>query len=241
MRSLVLDIGNSSLKAGVFHDQELIRTDSSKTHSVKFLSKLIDEYRLEYSILSSTAVCKPEVIDFLKSATKFHEVSHEMKFDFDIKYSTPHTLGRDRIAGVAGARYIFPNDNLLVVDAGTCVTYDIIDKHNNYLGGSIHPGISMRLKALHTFTGKLPLIKRREAFQLIGNSTEEAILSGVLTGILMETDGMLNAYKKEYDELKVIVTGGDLSFFVNRLKNKIFALPNLVLVGLNKILTDNAS
>lgn len=240
MRSLVLDIGNSSIKAGVFYNQELIRTEKSRSNPIAFLSKIIEDYNIEYAILSSTAVCKQDMIEFLKEKTQFFELSHEMKFDFDIKYTTPHTLGRDRIAAVAGARYLYPNGNLLVIDAGTCITFDIVDVHNNYLGGSIHPGISMRFKALNTFTGKLPLIRRNEDYSLIGNSTEQAILAGVQMGVVKEMDGMIDAYISQFDELKVIITGGDISFFVNRLKNQIFALPNLVLVGLNKILTDNA-
>ncbi len=124
--------------------------------------------------------------------------------------------------------------NILVIDAGTCITYDFIDKTKKYLGGSISPGISMRLKALNNFTDKLPLVERKDWNGLIGKSTEEAILAGVYNGILHEMDGIIDEYNKEYKQLITIITGGDSNFFGSKLKNEIFAVSNLIHIGLNE-------
>ncbi len=155
------------------------------------------------------------------------------------RYKTPETLGKDRLALAVGAVTKFPGENILAIDAGTTITYEFITNNNEYLGGAISPGIKMRFKALNNFTGKLPLITEIETDHLIGHDTKTSIQSGVLNGVIKEIDGIIDEYKNRFGALKVLVTGGDYIYFVKKLKNSIFATPNLVLEGLNKILIFN--
>jgi type III pantothenate kinase len=156
-----------------------------------------------------------------------------------IKYATPETLGVDRIAGVCGAQQKFPGEPCLVIDAGTCITYDFINHDGEFLGGAISPGMMMRFQAVHTFTSKLPLVSRPEKVVLIGDSTETCIQSGVIHGIVEELNGTIRRYQEEFAGLRVILCGGDARFFENNLKGAIFAVPELVLSGLNSILNYN--
>ncbi len=191
--------------------------------------------------MTSTAHYDKEIDDFLERHFFYIRLSHKTELPIINKYATPKTLGKDRLAGVVAASALYAKKNVLVIDAGTCITFDFINNDREYLGGSIHPGITMRFKALNNFTDKLPLIKRSSDFELIGNSTEKAILTGVLYAVLKEIQGMIEDYMGKYNDLTIIFTGGDASFFVSRLKNKIFAHPNLVLEGLNEILRYNAA
>jgi type III pantothenate kinase len=156
-------------------------------------------------------------------------------------YATPLTLGVDRLAGVCGAQQIFPLQHCLVIDAGTCITYDFLDKEGKYYGGGISPGLKMRFQAVHTFTAKLPLVTPKGHVPLIGNSTESCIQSGVVNGVLAELDGIIDQYGKKFEGLRVILCGGDAMFFENQLKASIFASPELVLIGLNSILNYNVN
>ncbi|MGZ4038048.1 MAG: type III pantothenate kinase, partial [Bacteroidia bacterium] len=149
--------------------------------------------------------------------------------------------GSDRLAASVGAFGLYPGQDTLVVDAGTCVKYNFTNRNNEYLGGAISPGLQMRFKAMHQLTGRLPLVIPDDQFnKLVGTTTEESLLSGVINGLIHETDGFINDYKKQYPQLKVVFTGGDTSFFVKRLKNSIFADHDLVLKGLNDILIYNS-
>jgi len=148
-------------------------------------------------------------------------------------------LGKDRVAAAAAATTIFPGENVLVIDAGTSITYDLITKNGTYLGGGISPGIMMRFKALNTFTGKLPLITEIDDAPLIGNDTPSSIKSGVLNGVLAEVNGIIDSYSNRFDTLKIIISGGDYKYFDKKLKNSIFATPNIVMQGLLEILKIN--
>ncbi|MDA9313033.1 type III pantothenate kinase, partial [Vicingaceae bacterium] len=154
---------------------------------------------------------------------------------------SPDTLGKDRIAAVAGAQGQFPNQNTLVIDAGTCVTYDFLTAEGDYLGGAISPGVQLRLQAMNDYTSKLPLLKWEGADnpQSIGDTTITSMLSGAVNGLISEMRGFIESYEKQYKSLKIVITGGDSNFFVKELKNGIFADPNLVLKGLNDILIYN--
>jgi type III pantothenate kinase len=156
-------------------------------------------------------------------------------------YKTPNTLGNDRIALVVGATVHYSGHNVLVIDAGTCITYDFINAEQEYLGGSISPGIRMRYSALHQYTSQLPMLKTEEKAALIGGDTEESIHSGVINGVLAEIDGVIQRYIEQYPDVKVVVTGGNVKLFDKGLKNTIFASPNLLMEGLNKILDYNES
>ena len=163
------------------------------------------------------------------------ELTEKTPLPIDNQYGTPKTLGKDRIAAVMGAYRLFPNQNCLVIDAGTCITYDLLTKHKTYLGGNISPGIDMRLKAMHQFTAKLPLVERGQQERIWGTSTETALRNGGQFGALYELEAFIRVCKEKFDPLTVVLTGGDGNFFAENLKTKIFARPNLVEWGLLEI------
>jgi len=239
---LVIDIGNTHVKTALFDGSGITDLITTKDISARFLDEFFSKHKKIHSaILASVREEKQEVIDFLSSQIRFIRLDETTPLPFINKYTSPATLGNDRIAAVAGASGLFPNRNVLVIDAGSCITYDFITSGNEYLGGSISPGINMRFSAMHTFTKKLPLIKfkPKEQADLIGTDTEKSILSGVQNGVLQEVAGIIGIYKKKFGEVKVVVSGGDYKYFDKYLKNNIFASPNIVLTGLNRILDFN--
>lgn len=161
------------------------------------------------------------------------------KLPFTNLYATPTTLGKDRLAGVCGAMAIFPGENCLVIDAGTCITYDFIDGENNYHGGSISPGLNMRFKAMHEFTGRLPLVNAEWPEDFTGNSTLTSLQTGVAYGMVGEINGFIQLYKNRWGTIKVLMCGGDTDFLAKRCESEIFAAPDLVIRGLNEILKYN--
>ncbi len=169
----------------------------------------------------------------------FIELDENTPLPIENCYQTKSTLGKDRIAAVVGAFDLYPNQNILVIDAGTAITYDIVSEKGQYLGGNISPGIEMRLKALNYFTGRLPLVQQKEWNKLYGTTTEEAILGGVLNGVVFEVDKTIDTFKEFYNNLKVIITGGNAEFFDKKLKNSFFVNFNLLALGLNRILEYN--
>ena len=237
---LIIDSGNTNWKIAIFDQDELISIKRFDTLCSTDLTEIFNNNSLEKGIISSVSDLPEFIISQLKDNISLIELSYDTKLPITIDYKTPQTLGKDRIAGVVGAKSLFPDENILVIDAGTCITYDILDAKGNYLGGSISPGLQMRFKALNNFTHKLPLIQCREFDELTGKSTEESILSGVLQGINYEIDGFIEAYRKQFSTLKIILTGGDALYFEKTLKNGIFVSSNIVLIGLKEILKYNA-
>ena len=239
---LVIDIGNTLTKLAVFDKDEIISSQTAENVSKQLLSSLFAEFpKINTAIISSVKNLDDWVINYLSNLVKLVVLDHNIQLPYTNKYETQTTLGRDRIAAVAGAIILLPYENTLVIDAGTCITYDVVTAEKIYLGGGISPGIKMRFEAMHTFTGKLPLIEpeQNHHIELIGNTTKDSILSGVQNGVLEEVDGIINSYKNQFSGLKVIVTGGNYKYFDKYLKNNIFAAPNLVLIGLKKILDFN--
>jgi type III pantothenate kinase len=237
---LVLDIGNTLVKAGVFEKKQLLSTKTSPELSMDFISVIAKKNKGISSVIISSVIEIPsELTRTLKKNYRFIELSDSTPVPITNLYKTPETLGKDRLAGVVAAHFLYPKKNVLVIDAGTCITYDIIDKNGKYYGGSISPGLSMRFKAMHTFTGKLPLVSLSNYKELTGRDTKESILSGVINGVIAEADTIIERYKKQYFSLKTVICGGDASFLADRLKNSIFAQPELVLKGLNEILDYN--
>ena len=237
MINLAIDIGNTRVKTAVFNEHEIIDMQPID------LSDLL-AYSLSkgpnYLVVSSVRVEARAVVTQLQHAgLKVFEVNNHTPLPFENNYKTPHTLGIDRVCSMAGAQMLFPEQNCLVVDAGTCVTYDTISTSGSYAGGAISPGLNMRLRALHEFTSKLPLVKPVWFNNLEGNSTEESILSGVCQGLVDEINGKIARYMEHYNPLQVILTGGDADFLGKHLKSNIFVAPSLVLQGLNQILLFN--
>lgn len=238
--NLIVDIGNTRIKTAVFNCGELVYNEVIiKENFVKSLLKLIEKYNCENAIISSVGFLKKNEIAKINSKIKLILLNSSTKIPFLNNYSTPKTLGVDRIALVAAAVSEFPNKNVLIIDAGTCITYDFVNKEKCYLGGAISPGIKMRYKSLNAFTQKLPDLVPKFPNELIGNSTEKSIHSGIINGVINEINGAINQYKQKNEDLTVVLTGGDVNFLSNKLKNGIFANPNFLLEGLNTILTYN--
>ncbi len=235
--NLAIDCGNTRFKAGIFSgthlEKKFIFPDTDELH--KFLSG----HSFENVMVSSVGMPGDQILAWARANRKFL-LSTSLSLPVTIRYKTPETLGVDRIAAVCGALDLVPDQDCLVIDAGTCITYDFVDRNKNYHGGAISPGIEMRFKALHTFTERLPLVKAAKSEKLIGDSTESCIRSGVLNGVLAEMEGTIEKYKTEYPGLGVVLCGGDILFFENNLKPPIFATPDLVLSGVNRILLHNA-
>ena len=244
---LVIDIGNTRIKTGFFESDKLVDNQTFEDLSVdhlKGLIKTVSETKPEYSplkqsIISAVRTYPDDIKNLLRSRYQLIELRHETPLPIRLNYKTPETLGKDRIALAVAAGRIFPGHNVLIIDAGTCITYDFVNKENEYLGGGISPGITMRFKALNTFTGQLPLVNQVDNTVLIGDSTENSIRSGVLNGVKAEVNGIIEMYDGNYSDLKIILTGGDANYFDKSLKNNIFANSNMVLEGLNMILDYN--
>ncbi len=238
--NLVIDVGNTQTKLAVFDSKRnLVIKKVVKKLSLAMLKKICGEYAITASIFSSVTGNDLSIIGFLKKQQHFILFTHKTAVPLKNRYLTPKTLGRDRLANAVGAARLFPGKNCLVVDAGTCIKFDFVNAANEYLGGAISPGIQMRYRSLHAFTAQLPLIKPQPHVKLTGNTTASAIVSGVQNGVLSEIEHVIFQYKKQYKQLKIVVTGGDSGLFVNQIKSHIFAAPDLTLIGLNQILENN--
>jgi type III pantothenate kinase len=239
--NLVLDIGNSRTKVAIFSLGEMVRSFTFNKLSLNGLKELMEEFPgTERAILSSVASVPSPVRNFLKNSfITFLELNSRTPLPIVNGYGTPETLGLDRLAAAVGARVQFPDKDLLVIDAGTAVTFDLIEQSGIFLGGNISPGMRSRFRALNEFTRNLPLVEEADHWPLIGQTTEEAIRAGVLNGMVLEMDGMIDLLKKKYPEIQTVLTGGDAGFFERRLKNHIFAKFEITLIGLNRILEYN--
>jgi type III pantothenate kinase len=239
---LVLDIGNTFVKAGVFEKKQLLQVFSTTLLDTSFIDDIIKEHNdINSAIISSVKEIPGEINNYLENRFRLLELTSAISLPIKNYYKTPDTLGKDRLAGVVAAHFLYPGENILIIDAGTCITYDMISQNGEYFGGSISPGLTIRFNALHTFTGKLPLVTFKNYDELVGTDTETSILSGVINGFLFEADSVIEKYKEQFEDLKVLICGGDHQFLADRLKNSIFAVPELVLIGLNEILNYNES
>jgi len=240
MFSLCIDTGNSCTKIGIFKQDELIEKIIFDRFGIPEIEMIFDKYAVSACIFSSVAKHNEAIVaELQKKSAFFIEFSHETAIPVVNKYATPQTLGKDRLAGVIGASFLQPDTDILVVDAGSAITYDFITGDGVYLGGNISPGIDLRLRALHEFTGRLPLVEAKAESPLLGNDTRSAILSGVLYGVIFEINGYISNLKEQYPALSTFLTGGSAFFFANSIKSAIFANENLVLIGLNRILLHN--
>jgi type III pantothenate kinase len=237
---LVIDVGNTHTKAAVFKEEEMITQLRLPVSSVaENLLHLFNQYPVKDAIISQAGSLPETVSELICRNCRTHFLSPRSKLPFLNKYTTPETLGADRLALSAAASHHFPSQNSLVIDAGTCITYDFLNAANQYLGGAISPGIRIRYQALHTFTAKLPLLETEDVEDFIGTSTKTSIHVGVLSGICHEIDGTILQYKNTYPTINIILTGGDAHFLAKRLKNTIFVRPNFLMEGLRVILQHN--
>jgi type III pantothenate kinase len=241
--NLVLDIGNSYGKIAVCDHNRVVE---AATYD-KITSREISYFHIRYpaiqgAIISSVVNYSREIIDYLSNLySTCVELNHATPIPLVNRYLTPDTLGYDRIAAAVGAHTIYPGKNVLVIDAGTAITYDIVTSNGEFLGGNISQGVEIRFKSLHKYTTRLPHLERpKEVPPLVGGSTREAIQSGIVNGLLFEMDGFIGAISQKYPKLRVVLTGGDAKYFVGKLKSTIFVDPNLNLIGLHRILEYNA-
>lgn len=240
MYPICLDIGNTRMKVGIFHPDKDAEFLHFEHYELNTFIELQEQHPQSRFIVSSTARLNSEIENYLKSQNGFLAINSDLKFPFKNLYHTPRTLGADRYALAAAAASLYPNTNCLIIDAGTCITLDFVSQYGEFHGGSIHPGIKMRLRALHNYTGKLPLVEKEWIDKLVGQSTKECIQIGTITGTVYEIDSFIAEYREKYTDLVVLLTGGDADLFFYKLKNEIFANPNLVLIGLQKIALYNA-
>lgn len=239
---LVLDFGNTNKKFALFRGGKMILLKSLRTVSLEVIKKFVrDHPGIEACILSSVIRHPSSINEFLRKQFLFIELNSRVPLPLKNRYRTPDTLGNDRLAAAVAGHLKFPRSPVLVINAGTCLTYELVSARGEYLGGSISPGMQMRFRSLNTFTGKLPLITYKKGpVPQTGRDTESSIRSGVLNGMTAEMEATAGRYRKEYPELKVILSGGDLDYFAGRLKISIFALPEIVVAGLYEILRFNA-
>lgn len=237
---LCLDKGNTRVKAGIFKNNNLLLMQVYDVFGAYELETLRNRFLPTSCILCNVGEPDDALIRLLNTTfEQFILFDNTTILPIIIKYKTPETLGKDRIAAVVGAQWLKPNTNLLVVDAGTAITYDLIDASGIYHGGNIAAGLEMRLKALHAFTKRLPLVQPNAEVDFMGNNTVNALSAGALYGIQFEINGYFDTLKIKYPELSLFLTGGDLNYFASKLKSPIFAEKNLVLIGLSRIIQCN--
>ncbi|WP_163409005.1 type III pantothenate kinase [Flavobacterium ajazii] len=234
---LTIDVGNTRIKAAVFEgDSVLEKFVFEKNELENKIEKILKKFQncSDLVVASVGNIEKQSFLSFGKQLN-IHFLTHEDTYPFVNKYATPKTLGIDRMVLAAGAVLQFPKQNRLVIDVGTCITYDFIDESDHYLGGAISPGLRLRYEALHNYTAKLPLLELETPKSYIGNTTAESIHSGIVNGFVYEIDGFIDEYRGNFSNFIIILTGGDTDFLAKRLKNTIFANSNFLLESLNQI------
>ncbi|MDX2443711.1 MAG: type III pantothenate kinase [Bacteroidales bacterium] len=240
--NLIIDIGNSYTKLAIFDNYDIISTEKVNNDKNELIYSFFSKNSgLDKGIVSITGKSDPEILNFISNNLNLFLILDEhTALPIENLYETKDTLGKDRIAAAVAANHLFPANNLLVIDAGTALTYEFINNKAQYLGGCISPGLSMRFKALNTFTNKLPLVTASEHYNVPASTTHDAIQCGVQSGIIKEIEGTIKEFEGQYSDLKVVFTGGDVVFFEKKVKSRIFVDSNLVLRGLNRILDFNA-
>ena len=241
--NLIIDIGNSFVKTAVFNNNDIIEFNQNIKHETieQHVALLHKKHpTIENAIISTVALLPQRVLKNFKRMHKvFISANYKTPVPIANNYDSPKTLGFDRLAAAVGANNIYPNRNVVIFDAGTAFTVEVVNENNVYCGGSISPGMAMRFKALNKFTDKLPLLKAKHEVLTIGTNTNDAIWAGVLNSMVYEIKGYIDHFNKKLNKPIFVFTGGDTFFFVKILKNYIFAQPKLVLIGLNRILNYN--
>jgi type III pantothenate kinase len=241
--NLIIDVGNSYVKLAIFSENTLKQKEVIKQEQLLGQVNLLKKkfHSIKKGIISSVGKLNDNQLSQIKESIDLLILNSNTKIPFKNKYKTPKTLGLDRIALISASVKQFPKENVLIIDAGTCITYDFVNAKNEYLGGGISPGLYTRYKSLNNLTANLPLLKIQMPSDIVGASTNESIHSGVVNGLLKEIEGVIGEYKTKYSDLTVILTGGDANFLSKQLKSSIFANSNFLLEGLNYILQFNSN
>jgi type III pantothenate kinase len=238
--NLVIDIGNTLQKIAVFNNDDCVDFQSVSIITEDILTAIFNRYTIKYSIVSFVAEVDAQVMLFLQNHTQRVHYTHETKLPITILYESIDTLGLDRIANAVGAAALYPARNVLSIQVGTCLVLDFVNEKGEYLGGSISPGMKMRFETLHQKTNNLPYLSAKKTHpNILGTDTNGSLSSGVIHGICCEIDGFIEYYKKKFNNLIVLLSGGDANFLKKSIKNTIFAAPNVVLKGLNEIIKYN--
>ncbi len=232
MKTLCLDFGNTRQKCAIFLNDDIIETFIFSENVFDELKHIIQTHLPNYSILSSVILHNVEIENLLKEQTSFHLLNYQSQLPITTPVGKPETIGADRLALCSAAADLYNKNHKLVVGLGSCITFNFVNKFNEFLGGSISPGMLMRFKAMNDYTALLPIIKAEHQFPLVGYDTKTNLLSGVLFGLSKELDGVANLYAEKYNDMKLILTGGDADFFSQHLKNNFQYEPNLLFKGL---------
>lgn len=234
---LVIDVGNTRVKVFVYEGDVILYHEAFEHEFfLEEILKIFQKFdKISRSVLSSVGYIDESVLDFLKLKSDLLIIDSESKVPFVNNYATPKTLGIDRMVLAAGAVLKYPKTNRLIIDAGTCITYDFVSADDVYLGGGISPGLRLRYESLHAYTAKLPLLRFKNPESLIGNSTAEAIHSGVVNGFVNEIRGIIGEYEKQFVNLAIILTGGDSMLLSDKIKNSIFVNPNFLIESLKAL------
>lgn len=240
--NLCIDTGNSRTKVGIFQGTQLLEKMTVPAISEAIIQSLSERYQPDAAIWSNVAGAIDWHNCFSKASFPVIEFTHGTPLPFINQYSTPETLGRDRLAAVAGAKVLYPGTDCLVIDMGTCIKYEVLNKNGVYLGGNIAPGAGMRIKAMNHFTARLPEVEMKIPVSPIGYSTETALQNGALLGVLLEMKGYIELVQATFPAIKVILSGGDAAFFAGQpIPGNTTIQPDLILHGLNSILLYNQS
>lgn len=238
--NLIIEQGNTLVKVAIYDKGQMLISSVYREFDREAVAVLFEQYPLINGIFSTVVERNEYLISYLNEHLhRFFFLDETVALPIQVQYATKATLGQDRVAAAVGANFLQPNRDVLAIDAGTAITYELIEASGNYLGGNISPGMDMRFRALHQFTQKLPIIVEKNEVPFVGTTTETAIRAGVVNGIVYEMDGYIDRLRLKYPNLFVFLTGGNSFYFVGRLKNPIFADINLVLTGLNRILEYN--
>jgi type III pantothenate kinase len=240
MSNLIIDRGNHATKVHLYQDGKMMNAASFKATEDSALFNHIQSQSYSACILCSVRADDDELTTLI-AGKKLIRFTHKTPIPIRVSYATPESLGPDRIAGALAGWQLSEGGNVLTIIAGTCITYNIVESGGVFTGGAISPGLHMRLKAMHEFTGRLPLVSMKGEYPLTANTTESSLRSGALNGAIREVSGMISSYGAIYPNLKTVISGGDGTFLAEALKNGIFARPNLVAEGLNTILKYNVA
>lgn len=239
--NICMDIGNTRTKVGVFHQGNLVEDALISDDPVRDVAMLARRYPLEHALVSAVSAAASDVLQALKDAGLHAlELTDQTPLPFKNAYQTPHTLGKDRLAAVAGAHALLAGRNALVIDAGTCIKYDLMDAEGVYQGGNIAPGLQMRLRAMHEQTARLPLVPLELPEAFYGQSTQTALQNGGIRGTMLEIQGFIQLFSGKWPHMVAVLTGGDASFLLPHLDVPgVLHEPALILKGLHHILTHN--
>jgi type III pantothenate kinase len=239
--NVIIDCGNSTTKVAVFDGETILSKSVFASLTVDHVATLLTSYPIKRAIISSVGILPSESVEMLNKSVAFClQLQPTTPIPIKNNYETPTTLGLDRLAVAVGANYLHPARNILVIDAGTAITYEFVDEFNSYQGGSISPGLVTRFKSLNHFTQRLPLLEPEHSDALFGRNTRSAIVTGVMNGLTHEIEGYIADFKQNYRDVLIFLTGGDVFYFDKKLKSSIFVSDNLLLIGLNRILNFNA-